>query len=491
MHDQNNAARRVAQESCLVPPRGSPCAVELADVEPRSAPERAVFAWISLVTAALAWRLVHFVNRYAVDVLSGDQWDLWDGLFHDAGIWKLWRFQWGPHRQGLGALVTLVTARLSGWNLRAESFVCTGIVVLACVAALALVRVVRGRWAITDAIVPVVVLTFSQFELLVVTTNPAHGPLPLLLAFLFVLALWVRSTRLRLALLVGLHAVMTHTGFAFIFALLVPPFFALQLWSAIRRRTEVGLHAAALLASVASTVLFFTNYRFDPAVACFQFPDPQPFRYVLGAGHLYASQISVAPALRPLFGAAGLAAGLGCVALVVWSGWRTLATEGTSNAHTAVFLLSGSSLLFVTTAVVGRVCLGPEALYTSRYSPYVIPFIVAAYVAVGSEVRRSTARAVLIAAFCGVCVAREPLIGTKAPALIASQKRAFQACYLRTGNAEECERRSPVYSAPDDTQMAAKLRYLREHKLSFFRDARAITSVGAARSAVQTGQAHN
>jgi hypothetical protein len=232
-----------------------------------------VLAGIAAATIAFSVRLFRFIDEHAVDVLFSDQWALWDGLFQKADLWTLWRWQWGPQRQGLGALVTAATAWLSGWNLRAEAFVCGAIVVLACVAALALVRAARGRWVVTDGVVPLVVLTLSQYENLVVTTNPSHGPLPLLLALLFALALWIQRPRLRLAVLVGLHFVIAQTGFTWLLGVIAPVLFGLLLWDAVRRRTDVALHAGALVASLASLALFFL--RAPVRVICRVLPIPR------------------------------------------------------------------------------------------------------------------------------------------------------------------------------------------------------------------------
>src|SRR3972149_747925 len=75
---------------------------------------------VGAVTLFLAFRLFRFIDHYAVDVLFWDQWAFWGGLFDGSDPWALWRWQHGPHRQGLGGLVVAATAWLTGWNVRAE-----------------------------------------------------------------------------------------------------------------------------------------------------------------------------------------------------------------------------------------------------------------------------------------------------------------------------------------------------------------------------------
>lgn len=434
--------------------------------------QRWALAFVSAVAVGFAVRLTLFVDEHAVDLLSGDQWDLWDPLFRGAGLWERWRFQWGPQRQGLGAFVTGATAALSAWNLRAEAFVCGAIVVLASVAALALVRIARGRWLLSDAIVPVVVLTVSQHEVLVTTTNPAHGPLPLLLAMGFALALWIEQPRVRLAALVALQLIISNTGFTFLLGAVIPAIFGLMLWDAVKRRTDVALHAGALALSVASLGLFVWKLRPDSAVSCFQFPDPEPSRYILSTMYLFASGVRVAPEWRFYLGWMSFAVGVGCLALAAWSGWRTLRTRASSPLHLTVFVLSGFSLLFAASAIIGRTCLGPKALDASRYSPYVIPFVVAAYLTASVALPPGPVKTLAIAALCAACLWREWCVRTDSAEYVANLKRAFRVCYLETGDADRCNRLNAVYVGEpgEDTHLAAKLFYLREHHLSFFAD---------------------
>jgi len=425
---------------------------------------------VGAVTLFLAFRLFRFIDHYAVDVLFWDQWAFWGGLFDGSDPWALWRWQHGPHRQGLGGLVVAATAWLTGWNVRAEVFVSGAIMVLAALAALALVRRERGRWAPSDAVLPVLFLSLSQWELFALSPNPAHGPLPLLLVMLFVLGLQLRSPRTGLAVLVATDLAATHTGFGVFLGPIALIVLATRLASAVRRRSHVLAHALALAASVGSLALFFRGYVFSPAVACFQFPDPHPVRYLSFLGSLYLRPFEIRGGGAVLV--FGLALALANAGLSVWAAWRMVAPRERGRLVEMTFALASFSFLFAANTAVGRVCLGPQSAEASRYVPYLTPFLVAGYLALSAGWRPARARAAMLAALCALLIGKEAL-GMRQnlahAADYANGKRLWRDCYLATSDVAGCSVSFQIYPEPAATHLEEKLRFLRERRLSFFR----------------------
>jgi hypothetical protein len=181
------------------------------------------------------------------------------------------------------------------------------------------------------------------------------------------------------------------------------------------------------------------------------------------------AQLQPPSSLGLVFGLVGLGAAIACAGLAGWSGWRTIVTRGRSMVHATVFILSSFSLLFAINVVIGRTCLGPSMVGASRYTPYVIPFVLAAYLAITAAADLPRARLAVVAAFCVLCIVRELLVGTGTAEYFAEDKRAFQLCYLQTLDAAGCGRLAPLYFGPEETHMGAKLHYLREGQLSFFK----------------------
>jgi hypothetical protein len=423
---------------------------------------------IGAVTLFLTVRLFHFIDHYAVDVLFWDQWDFWGGLFDGTDPWALWRWQHGPHRQGLGGLVVASTAWLTGWNVRAEVFVSGAIMVLAALAALAVVRRERGRWVASDAVLPVLFLSLSQWELFAATPNPAHGPLPLLLVMLFALGLQMRSPRAGLAVLVATDFAATQTGFGVFLGPIAPIVFAARLASAVRRRSHVLAHAVALVASLGSLVLFFRGYVFSPAVGCFRFPDPHPVRYLSFLGTLFLRPFEIRGGSAVLV--FGFALALASAGLPAWAAWRMFAARERDRLADVTFAFASFSLLFAANSAVGRVCVGHAD--SSRYIPYLTPFLVAMYLALSAGGRPARARSALLAALCALLVGKEALgmrDNLADAANFANGKRRWRDCYLATSDVAGCSVSFQIYPEPAATHLEEKLRFLRERRLSFFR----------------------
>jgi hypothetical protein len=466
---RDEAAGMAAEERVRVP--GSSIASQVARDGRVPAPRR---AWlplgIGLVTVIFAVRLFHFIDRFAVDVLFWDQWDFWGGLFQGAGPWTLWRWQHGPHRQGLGGLVIALTAWLSGWNARAEVFVSGAIVLLATVAALALVRRERGRWATTDAVLPILFLSLSQYEMFAGTPNPAHGPLPLLLVMCFALGVRMARPWQGLAVLIAIDLMATHTGFGIFLGFAVPVIFAARLAGAVRRHGDLAPHAAGLALSLGSLALFFHGYVFSPAVACFQFPDPHPARYLPFLGRLFLRPLEVSGPGAVL--ALGIPLASVCAALAGWGCWRMFAARERAHLPEIAFALSLFSLLFAVNSAVGRVCLGDAGADASRYVPYMTPFLVAAYLVFTMRAPSTWPRATVLTAFCALLLGKEVLRtrhDVKDAAAIAAGKRHWRDCYLARSDVATCSIPFRIYPDPAATHLEEKLRFLRERHLGFFR----------------------
>src|SRR5580698_10053421 len=100
---------------------------------------RASQGLIAIVFITLAVRLFRLTARYAVNIFFWDQWDFNDAtLFQKHNLWEVFRWQHGPHRQGMGGLLAALIEPLFHWNSRTEAFVATSLVVVAGLAILLL-----------------------------------------------------------------------------------------------------------------------------------------------------------------------------------------------------------------------------------------------------------------------------------------------------------------------------------------------------------------
>jgi hypothetical protein len=159
-----------------------------------------------------------------------DQWDFNDPiLFYPQPLWQAFRYQHGPHRQGLEALAGLLIGRLSHWNTRADAFGIGIIVVLASLCALWLKRRLFGSLGHTDVIIPMLFFTRVQWETFLGTTNPAHGSLLLLLIVLYCLSWTNRRDIAKYPLIVIFNFLAVYTGFGLFLGSVTPVILALEM----------------------------------------------------------------------------------------------------------------------------------------------------------------------------------------------------------------------------------------------------------------------
>lgn len=428
---------------------------------------------LALATAALVVRFFLFVDRWAVNALFWDQWDFLNGLFQNADMLSLFRWQHGPHRQGLGALVLQVVYGASGWNTRVEAFVSAAIIVLACVCFLALKRRITGAWHLSDAAISLAALTTLQFELFAGPQNPAHGPLPMLLIALTALALLIPRTKVAAPALVVLGFFSTYTAFAVFNGALVPALLALRLAFAWKT-ADAKIWAGALVLSLAAFGSFLIGYVHQPAVACFKFPHDRPIEYFQYGAMMFAKAFGTSgefgnphwPLEKKLLTTVEYALLLGACG---YGGFRMLKARGGDRPAEVVFQLSAFTIAFGLFTAVGRVCLGLATAKSSRYVPYEVPGIVALYVVALHWLRPGKPRILAAGLLLALLVQKEAhsyKINSGAADYHDGKVRWIR-CYLSVHDVGRCDREAKFQMHPELDP--AKLKYLEDNRLSFFR----------------------
>ena len=239
---------------------------------------------LTVITAVvvLGIRFFTFISDYSVNVLYYDQWDFLSLLFKgNPGLGQLFLYQHGPHREGLGLIVDRFLYPATRWNTRAESFFIGGCIFVAALLALRLKYRLFGRLSYGDVAIPLIFLTTEQYETFIAIPNAAYSGIPLLLIFCYCLALTAQKYQLRYALCLLLNFLVIFTGFGVFMGPVTIAMFALRCCRRLRGVSEIPLASSltALLLAIASMGAFFLNYRFEPAVDCFVFPDPHLLAY--------------------------------------------------------------------------------------------------------------------------------------------------------------------------------------------------------------------
>jgi hypothetical protein len=427
---------------------------------------------VLVVFVALFLRLLILTARYAVNIFFMDQWDFNEAtLFQKHSLWEMFRWQHGPHRQGLGAVVAFLIEPLFQWNSHAESFLVLVIVLVAAFSALLLKKRLFGFIGVFDVVIPLIFLTPLQFETLFVTANLAHGPLPVLLVVVYCLAWTIRSRAGRYSSALLLNFVAIHTGFGLFLGLITPVALVADYLLNLSRESKGGLFfALALSLSVLSLGLFFFHYSFDTSVDCAPNAFQSPASYVRFACLMLANVVGAKGLgfIALFVGALLLASMLVALALCARSLLRQPATNRTKTWSASILL--AFCLLFVANAAYGRSCLGPDVAQVSRYVIYMELGPLGLYFFV-SSLPNSTLRIALSLFLCAALLAAIPIRKEDAAVMrfVSTAKRNWKACYLQVEDIRTCNHVVGYGVYPDMTHnFAGKLEFLKQKKLNFY-----------------------
>ncbi|MFO0688448.1 MAG: hypothetical protein U0900_07060 [Myxococcota bacterium] len=454
---------------------------------------RAIAILVWLVAAGLAFRLYRIIDANAVDLLFYDQIELYEAFLDDPSAWDLFRWQHGPHRQGLPFLGTWLLARLTDWNARADAFSVFAWILVATGLALALRRRLFGPWTATDVAIPLLLLTPAQYGIFLHAPNASHCAGPIALLLLACHALLIQDRATRYATLAALDFVLVHTGFAIFAGAILPGLLGLDAWQDHRagRRREAAVAAGCALLCLAWIGVFLIGYTArngldavvrTPSLASYPIYVATMFANVLGLKDPGALAIGVG-------GTVALAAlGVGVASLARLLGWRSPGPATTAPgpqgrsvaeldaAASAIgLLLTGFTLLYCAATAVGRIQFGLSGAQSSRYVPLVAPAFLGLYFAICRLEGRGLRIALGTGAIAAIVHASFPMQPMEARFMtqLAQKKRSWVAAYRETGNVAAASRAARLRIDPfrdprrstDET-----FAWLREHRLSFFAD---------------------
>jgi hypothetical protein len=425
----------------------------------------------------LGARLFRLISRYAVNLLFWDQWDFDDAtLFQRHSLWEMFRWQHGPHRQGLGALLQKFIEPWIHWNSRYEAFGIGAIIVLAAVLALLLKVRLYGAITYADLIIPLLFLTPRQFETLVLATNPAHGSLPLLLIILYCLSWLIRSSWWRNGCVLLVNFLLIYTGFGIFIGFLTPALLALDYFRNTRRLAPPyrWASAAALIISIASLGSFFVGYKFQPAVDCFSPGLANPVLYLFFVALMFANVAGLSILslkLATLIGFVPLLLFLACLWLAIK---RLLAArDGDTWFRDAVIAsLLAYCAVFCFNTAYGRLCVGLAFAGVSRYTPYVVLGFFGLYLYALSKPAGNVRVCLLTVLLVVAALGARPLNRSDVRVLqkMSDGRRAWRDCYLARHDIHECDALThfQIYPHPEATRLQEKLDFLERNRLNLY-----------------------
>jgi len=420
----------------------------------------------------LAARLFRLTYRYAVNIFFWDQWVFNNAaLFEKHSVWEMFDWQYGPHRLGLGPLISTLIEPRFDWNSRAQSFVACSIVVVAAGCALWLKKRLFGGISSYDVAIPLIYFSANQYESLFITSNLAHGPLPLLLVTLYCLAWTTPNVLLKYAIVLLLNFATIYTGFGLFLGFLTP----LLLISDYRvnRRTTASMwlySAIALLIACASLVLFFHGYTQQPAVSCFSLKLGRPLPYVWYMSILLANFFGIR-SVGSFARMTGSLILLGLLWILKVTAVRISISASelwTQNAISAT--LVGFVLLFSANTAFGRLCLGVSSAQASRYTNYIALGVFGGYLYLVSMTPTKIRSGLLTIAVLALLVTIPIRAEDRGTMRFFSEiKRNWKACWLAGGTIPECDKIAGYKIEPEpDTVLQQKMQFLKEHRENLY-----------------------
>lgn len=427
-----------------------------------------------IVVLFQVWHLFYFINRYSVDVPFLDQWGLYNAFFQPHGLWAIFSWQHGPHREGAGFFLIWAVNALTGWNQRAQCFAIGGVMLLAAITVLWLEKRLSKKIQWYTAIPMLIVLSLTQWGIYANTPNVSHGALPLLLILLLCISWTLENYPVRYASVLAINFLAIFTGFGVFVGIITPILILIDGWHTFRDRKTGPTFVAicAFICALASMGLFFYKYRFSPAVAGFCFPDPRWYLYPVFMAIEFGSSILPSHA-------DGLQVAVGGVTIVYFfailaSSTIELFKFGERYHHSQVVsLLLGFSLLFSANASIGRLCLGLGAATASRYVPLLMPAFIGAYLYLRNSSRWKEDSKSVIILFAAIILCTVPLWHSKDAEKFRHGKSAWVHAYMLTGSIAQADAMSGyrIYPDPARTNLGSKLAWLRMHHYSLFRKA--------------------
>ncbi|HEX7961659.1 MAG TPA: hypothetical protein VF493_17190 [Terriglobales bacterium] len=363
----------------------------------------------------------------------------------------------------------------SHWNSRTESLGAGLLVVLAAGVALYLKVRLYGSITYFDAVVPLIVLTPSQFEIYASYINPAHGPFPVLLVILYCLSWTIKSLPWRYVFVILTCFVTTYTGFGLFLGLITPVLLALDWY--MNSRSSWSL--AALLASVVSFGSFFIGYKVAPAIACYgtERADPVSVSLTHSIGYLRFASLMFAnlfqikgSSLLPTLSGSIILALLATSFLICLR--RLFVKDERWLQRLIPATLLGYSLLLTAFTAIGRLCTGLPGAQQARYMPYLVLGVVGLYFFFVS-IRQNAGMVILFtAALLSSIFINSADRGRMT--WVAAGKQEWKNCYLNIRSVEKCNAYTNfrVDSDADPSDLKSKLDLLERNRFNLFAELR-------------------
>jgi len=406
-----------------------------------------------------------------------DQWDFYKAHFDNYPLVKFFTLQHGPHRQGIGFVLTKYLDEFSGWNTRVISFTIGLIIFSSAFVYLLTKKQFCKKVYPHDAIIFIAVLTPIQHEIFTNTPNISHGAMPAFLLSLACLSFFIEKVHWRCLTLVVLNFNMIFSGFGIFFGAILPLIFISESYFYYSKGDikKSFFTVASLVVCMLSFVAFFVNYDFDFATGGIPFVHLHPWEYIHFCAAAYSNLLNI----KGTSSFSSLPGGM-LLVLIIFALLCHLRRIARNNfdpedndtiTSKIIVVLATFSLLFIINTAIGRVSMGIEGARASRYVPYLIPSLVGLYFHLFT-LGRSKNIFLNVMFVATVIVTSIASTNTYQMSWYHDYKTKWKETYLEHEDISLSDGISgiQIYPRPEHTHLKEKLNYLKENKLNLYLD---------------------
>ncbi len=415
-----------------------------------------------------------------------DQWDFYNPFFKPQGLWKIFSWQHGPHRQGLGSFIIWAVNAATDWNQRAQAFTVGMVMVAAAAAFLWLKRRLFASLQWYDAIPVLMILSVKPMETYCGCPNVSHGALPLLLIILLCIALTLNTILLRYCLAAGIYFLTLFTGYGFLAEPILPALLIIDCLHRCRSRQwkQACIAAGALICCLAAIAFFYHDYSFSHTAECFLAGEQPWYLYPAFMAITFSAAVLPDRLLSPQSIGTGLLIIAALLCMLAAACVKLRYQNDHYPRYQAVFILIAFSLVFSAASAAGRLDGGLEAAGVTRYVPLILPGFIGAYLfclTVPALINSRIVMPLLFAAAVLLMLTGWPWQRYHGAEQWRNGKKSWVTAFKQTNDVSRADGLSgfSVYPDPERTGLAHKLEWLRSNRYSLFRDSAAPGSPAA------------
>lgn len=315
---------------------------------------------VLFVSVLLSVRLLFFIKEHSVNLLFSDHWTYLRPMFEGGGAWDRFMYQHGPHRQGLGFLMSGFFLELSNWNVNVDSYFIGLLLCLSNVVFLHCIKRLRGHFEIWDLVFPILILSPLHYETVLLAGNSSHSIMPFFLISLVCFLFTLRENIVTNFSLLILGFLLLFTGFGFFAGLILLIYLLMRSSSRVWCRKYDAFDILTMSLPVFAFILYFLSYDVHFATYDFSLKPPTGYEYLEFLSYLWAGVFQVRAPYA-------LSLGLALLSSVLLALFLSLKMrDSNSGMKISIFLLA-SSLIYSIAVTTGRISTGPNFAQGSRY----------------------------------------------------------------------------------------------------------------------------